>query len=204
MVSIHAWIIIAAEAAGPAPGPNVSCRFVRVRRAHIGPGLWPGPRRQARWAGRGLQRSRVGPEDRFCEAVFRNDLRVPLTLEGPARTMRGVPARRCDLSYGDWRTWRVTTDPAARGAHDPRRVTAGCAAARCGASARRAAARDRCAPAQEGAGQAAPPPAARVPNTLRRTVASLPPARSRSPCTSRASSRVTAWAGRLGAPEVRP
>ena len=32
----------------------------------------------------------MGPEDRFCEAV-RNDLRVPLTLEGPVRTMRGVP-----------------------------------------------------------------------------------------------------------------
>jgi hypothetical protein len=51
---------------------------------------WPlpsGPR-----VGRGLRRSRVGPEDRFCEAV-RNDLRVPLTLEGPTRTMRGVPAR---------------------------------------------------------------------------------------------------------------
>src|SRR5215472_4600726 len=59
-----------------------------VRRAPFGPGLWPGPRRQARWAGRGLRRSRAGPEDRFCEAV-RNDLRVPLTLEGPARTMRG-------------------------------------------------------------------------------------------------------------------
>ena len=27
-----------------------------------GPGLWPGPRRQARWAGRGLRRSRVGPK----------------------------------------------------------------------------------------------------------------------------------------------
>ena len=40
----------------------------------------------------GLRRSRVGPEDRFCGAV-RNDLRVPLTLEGLARTMRGVPAR---------------------------------------------------------------------------------------------------------------
>src|SRR5215510_2625390 len=62
-----------------------------VRRARLGPGLWPGPRRQARWAGRGLRRSRAGPEDRFCEAV-RNDLRVPLTLEGPTRIMRGVPA----------------------------------------------------------------------------------------------------------------
>jgi len=28
------------------------------RRAPIGPGLWPGPRHQARWAGRGLQRQR--------------------------------------------------------------------------------------------------------------------------------------------------
>jgi hypothetical protein len=63
-----------------------------VRRARSGPGLWPGPRRQARWVGRGLRRSRAGPEDRFCGAV-RNDLRVPLTLEGPTRTMRGVPPR---------------------------------------------------------------------------------------------------------------
>jgi hypothetical protein len=63
--------------------------FTEVRRAPTGPGLWPGPRRQARWAGRGLRRSRAGPEDRFCEGV-RNDLRVPLTLEGPARTMRGI------------------------------------------------------------------------------------------------------------------
>ena len=45
---------------------------VTVRRALSGPGLWPGPRRQARWAGRGLRRSRVGPEDRFCEAVRNN------------------------------------------------------------------------------------------------------------------------------------
>ena len=29
--------------------------------------------------------------------AVRNDLRVPLTLEGPARTMRGVPARDCDI-----------------------------------------------------------------------------------------------------------
>src|SRR5215472_15836972 len=67
-----------------------------VRRAPFGPGLWPGPRRQARWAGRGLRRSRAGPEDRFCEAV-RNDLRVPLTLEGPARTMRGVRPAGSDI-----------------------------------------------------------------------------------------------------------
>jgi hypothetical protein len=66
---------------------------------------WPGPRRQARWAGRGLRRSRVGPGDRFCEAV-RKDLGVPLTLEGPTRTIRGGPSGGCDLSHGDRRTRR--------------------------------------------------------------------------------------------------
>jgi hypothetical protein len=29
-----------------------------VRRTHFGPGLWPGPRRQARWAGSRLQGQR--------------------------------------------------------------------------------------------------------------------------------------------------
>jgi hypothetical protein len=53
------------------------------------PLAWPSPSGPLGW--QRLQCSRVGPEDRFCEAV-RNDLRVPLTLEGPARTMRGVPA----------------------------------------------------------------------------------------------------------------
>ncbi len=44
-------------------------------------GLWPeGVQR--------LRRSRVGPEDHFCEAV-RNDLRVPLTVEGHPRTLSG-------------------------------------------------------------------------------------------------------------------
>jgi hypothetical protein len=68
--------------------PGYDLSVLRVRRAAIGPGLRPGPRRQARWVGRGLRRSRVGPEDRFCEAV-RNELRVPLTLEGSTRRMRG-------------------------------------------------------------------------------------------------------------------
>ena len=62
----------------------------------MGPGLWPGPRRQARWAGRGLRRSRAGPEDRFCEAV-RNDLRVPLTLEGQPGQCAAFRHRRCDI-----------------------------------------------------------------------------------------------------------
>ena len=46
-----------------------------------------------------------GPEDRFCEAV-RNDLRVPLTLEGPTRTMRGVPPRSLRHLHGDRRIRR--------------------------------------------------------------------------------------------------
>jgi hypothetical protein len=73
----------------------------------FGPGLWPGPRRQARWVGRGLRRSRVSPEDRFCEAV-RNDLRVPLTLEGPTRTRRGLPALW--LSPFIWRLAHLARD----------------------------------------------------------------------------------------------
>ena len=164
----------------------VEVQVAEVRRARIGPGLRPGPCRQARWAGRGLRRSRVGPEERFCGAV-RNALRVPLTLEGLARTMCGVPAPLAVTSsrfsvhsaHGD-RPGQLVD------AHDPRRVTAGCGAARCGASARRAAARDRCAPAQEGVGQAAPPPAARVPNTLRCPPRHFP-ARLRLPCLSCAS-----------------
>jgi|SRR6266536_1046787 len=74
----------------PQPVSTTAREPCEVRRACSGPGLRPGPRRQARWVGRGLRRSRVGPEDRFCEAV-RNDLRVPLTQEGPTRTMRGIP-----------------------------------------------------------------------------------------------------------------
>jgi len=34
----------------------------QVRRARFGPGLWPGPRRQARRVGRGLRCSRAGPK----------------------------------------------------------------------------------------------------------------------------------------------
>ena len=41
----------------------------------------------------------------FCGAV-RKELRVPLRVEGPTRTMRGVPARCLQHSPGDRRTWR--------------------------------------------------------------------------------------------------
>ena len=75
--------------------------LTEVRRARFGPGLWPGPCRQARWAGRGLQgQRRAAGASRVagCEA--------PLRLEGPARTMRGVPARSLWHSPGDRRTRR--------------------------------------------------------------------------------------------------
>jgi hypothetical protein len=96
----------------------------------FGPGLWPSPRRQARWVGRELQRSRVGPEDRFCEAV-RNDLRVPLTLEGPTRIMRGVPARSLSLSPGDRRTWREYGSRGQLAGRSAGDVTAGTGCGRC-------------------------------------------------------------------------
>ena len=76
-----------------------------VRRAPYGPGLWPGPRRQPRWAGRGLRRSRVGPEDRFCGAV-RNDLQVPLTTGGADPDNARRSTRWLWHSPGDRRTRR--------------------------------------------------------------------------------------------------
>jgi hypothetical protein len=67
------------------PPPRGSLRIVRAW-----PLAWPlpsGPLGRQR-----LRRSRMGPEDPFCVAV-RKDLGVPLTLEGPTWTMRGVPSR---------------------------------------------------------------------------------------------------------------
>jgi hypothetical protein len=77
--------------------------LTELRRAAIGPGLWPGPRGQARWAGGGLRRSKAGPDDRFCGPV-RKDLRVPWTPERSARTLRGVPPRCLWHHHDDWRT----------------------------------------------------------------------------------------------------
>jgi hypothetical protein len=57
-----------------------------VRRARSGPGLWPGPCRQARWVGRGLQGQR-----RAAGASRAAGCEAPLRLEEPTRTMRGVP-----------------------------------------------------------------------------------------------------------------
>jgi hypothetical protein len=60
------------------------------------PLAWPSP--SGPLGRQRLRRSRVGPEDPFCEAV-RKDLRVPLTLEGPTWTMRGVPSGACDTLF---------------------------------------------------------------------------------------------------------
>ena len=56
----------------------------KVCRAPVGPGLWPGPRRQARWGARGSAFN-------GAPKVLSAERKAPLRLEGPARTMRGVP-----------------------------------------------------------------------------------------------------------------
>jgi hypothetical protein len=71
-----------------------------------GPGLGPGPCRQARWGGRGLQgqrRAEGASRAAGCEA--------PLRLEGPAWTMRGVPARSLSHLHGSRRAWCEGDDP---------------------------------------------------------------------------------------------
>jgi hypothetical protein len=59
-------------------------------RGWLAPGsgqAWPSPRLLA-GGGSEAPRSRAGPEDHFC-AVVRNDLQVPLTVEGKPRTLSG-------------------------------------------------------------------------------------------------------------------
>jgi hypothetical protein len=82
--------------------PGMRSSVLRVRRAAIGPGLWPGPRRQARWAGRGLQGQR-----RAAGASRAAGCGAPLRLEGPARTMRGVLPGSLRHLHGSRRTRRV-------------------------------------------------------------------------------------------------
>ena len=176
-------------------------RCAEVRRARFGPGLWPGPRRQARWAGRGLQRSRVGPEGRFCEAV-RNGLRVPLTLEGPARTMRGVPVRWLRHLHGGRRPWREA-DESGRGAGGRQRGTARTAAAGHRGAVRGSSPRRRACVRRTR--RKLPPRNGETPGELRPLTAGHP---GRSfPSTARARLAVhghTAGAVRPGAPKVRP
>ena len=71
--------------------PNrVPTLSTEVRRALVGPGLWPGPRRQIRWVGRGSGVNGA-PKARPREA----GREAPL-LEGPTRTMRGSSSD-CDF-----------------------------------------------------------------------------------------------------------
>jgi hypothetical protein len=79
-----------------APRADLADQQLEVRRALIGPGLWPGPRRQARRVGGGSARKggsrRSFLRSGICGAV-RKDLRLLLRVEGPTRIMRGVQAR---------------------------------------------------------------------------------------------------------------
>jgi hypothetical protein len=167
-----------------------------VRRARSGPGLWPGPRRQARWAGRGLQGQRraVGASRiAGCEA--------PLRLEEPARTMRGVPACWLRHLHGFRRARRVDVGltvmlagaAAGYGGNRVRPVSGGAVR-----GSRRAVGL-----ASEGRGGSCRPATARPPGELRPPTAGHPgrsflsTARARLCC-----SRL--WAVRPGAPEVRP
>ena len=58
-LAVHASSMPAPDKLRHAPMPG-SCTLpqAQVHRASIGPGLWPGPRREARWAGRGLRGQR--------------------------------------------------------------------------------------------------------------------------------------------------
>jgi hypothetical protein len=164
------------------------------------PLAWPSPSGPLGW--QRLRRSRAGPEDRFCEAI-RNDLQVPLTLEGPARTMRGiVPALvavRRSLAIGalgasssarPW-CWR------------PRqRDTAGTAAAgHRGCRARQPSRLVGFRP--KGAAKSCRPATAR-PQVGPWPLTAGHPGRSFLLNCSRPFSLFTAWAVRPGAPEVRP
>ena len=127
---------------------------IEVRRARSGPGLWPGPRRQARWAGRGLQGQR-----RAAGASRAAGCEAPLRLEEPARIMRGVPPGRCDIftAIGTLDA-TLTAWPCCWRARP--RDTAGTASGR-SPGPRCAAARRAVGPASEGRGESCRPATAR-------------------------------------------
>src|SRR5437763_13229578 len=100
--ALYTWSCLRQRRAG-----RCRCELtLEVRRAPTGPGLWPSPRRQARWVGRGLRgQRRAGGASRAagCEA--------PLRLEGPTRIMHGV--RPVTVTPHDFRrSWREADGPA--------------------------------------------------------------------------------------------
>ena len=84
--------IRSADSTVPRRAGSVSSPVVTkgVRRVPFGPGIWPGPCRQACLAGRGSRVKGLRLRSK------RRAVGAPLRLEGPARTMRGVLARRSD------------------------------------------------------------------------------------------------------------
>jgi hypothetical protein len=157
---------------------------LEVRRAPIGPGHWPGPCRQARRVGRGLQGQRraAGASARSADAKHRGGWR---SRPGQCAAFRPLP---CHLSARlpahlarDDRPGRI----AWRG--HARCVSAGCAARRVRGNGAAGSGSRRCARAQEERARL-PPPAARPPS-LRPTRRGALSARSMLPlCMSRAFS----------------
>jgi hypothetical protein len=124
----------------------------------IGPGLRPGPRRQARWVGGGLRRQgrALAPV-----ALATRPEGAPLTLEGPTRTMRGVPAPVIATFRTATGTPGARRLPASsRSAVVAVRYGGVCAAAGCWGSGAMGSGPRRCAPALEAR--------ARLPRHLRR------------------------------------
>jgi hypothetical protein len=125
--------------------PNLPAEVRRASGAW--PSAWPSP--SGLLAGRGLQGQR-----RAASASRAAGCEAPLRLEGPARTVRGVPARSCDAfafagvrgARDDWPGMRAHRGALRRGAHGGEMRGNGAA----GSGPR------RCALAQEEAGQAAP------------------------------------------------
>ncbi len=115
-----------------------------ARRARFGPGLWPGPCRQARRVGRGLQGQR-----RAAGASRASGMRSTVEAGGadPGQCAAGFRPDACGLSPGDGRTRRDADGLCllvSRGTGPLRRVPAaagGGAAVRGSRRARRATAR---------------------------------------------------------------
>jgi hypothetical protein len=172
---------------------------MEVRRARSGPGLWPGPRRQARWVGRGLR----GQGSALAKQETRRRRALDAGGAGPDNARRSGPVPVI-LSSGDWRIWRTTTGPASSpGAvmHGALRRVVRHGGVR-GNGAAGSGPRRR-ALAQEEAGQAAPT-CGETPHHPLAAPGTAPPARSTflRECLAHAAS--TARAGRPGAPKVCP